>query len=103
MLKIIILALAAVLRRVWISRSLGDWRCHLAIVQPETAICWHRLGWRLYWRRKNRRRRPGRPNVAIEFPTVPTATFQVLYVLVVLSMDRRRIVHFNVTDPPTTE
>jgi hypothetical protein len=24
---------------------------------------WHRLGWRLYWRRKSRRRRPGRPIV----------------------------------------
>ena len=154
---------------VWLSRSLGDWKRHLTIVQPETVIGWHRLGWRLYWRRKSRRRRPGRPLVeaevralirrlsvenplwgaphihgellklgydvaettvgkymasdpgppsqswrtflrnhateivAIDFLTVPTATFRVLYVFVVLSLDRRRIVHFNVTDSPTAE
>jgi len=41
--------------------------------------------------------------VAIDFLTVPTATFRVLYVFVVLSLDRRRIVHFNVTDSPTAE
>ncbi len=41
--------------------------------------------------------------VAINFLTVPTATFRVLYVFVVLSLDRRRIVHFNVTDSPTAE
>jgi len=38
----------------------------LTIVQPETVIGWHRLGWRLYWRRKIRKRRPGRPIVAAE-------------------------------------
>ena len=41
--------------------------------------------------------------VAIDFLAVPTATFRVLYVFVVLSLDRRRIVHFNVTDSPTAE
>jgi putative transposase len=39
--------------------------------------------------------------VSIDFLTVPTATFRVLYVLVVLAHDRRRIVHFNVTEHPT--
>jgi len=51
---------------VWISRSMGDWKQHLAIVQPETVIGWRRLGWRLYWRRQSRRRRPGRPLVDAE-------------------------------------
>ena len=37
---------------------------------------------------------------AIDFFTVPTATFRNLYVLVVLGHERRRIVHFNVTDQP---
>jgi len=34
---------------------------------------------------------------------VPTITFQVLYVFLVLAHDRRRIVHFNVTAHPTAE
>jgi putative transposase len=34
---------------------------------------------------------------AIDFFTVPTATFRVLFVLLVLAHQRRRIVHFNVT------
>jgi putative transposase len=38
---------------------------------------------------------------SIDFFTVPTATFRVLFVLVVLSHDRRRIVHMNVTAHPT--
>jgi putative transposase len=33
----------------------------------------------------------------IDFLTVPTATFRVLYVFLVLSLDRRRVVHWNVT------
>ena len=39
--------------------------------------------------------------VAIDFFTVPTVTFKTLYVFLVLSLDRRRIVHFNVTANPT--
>jgi hypothetical protein len=35
--------------------------------------------------------------VSIDFFTVPTATFRVLFVLVVLAHARSRIVHFNVT------
>ena len=60
-------------------------------------------------------RRPGPPSqtwqtfiqnhmaeiVAIDFFTVPTVTFKTLYVFLVLSLDRRRIVHFNVTANPT--
>jgi len=39
--------------------------------------------------------------VSIDFFVVPTATFRVLFVLVVLLHDRRRVVHFNVTDHPS--
>jgi len=38
---------------------------------------------------------------AIDFLTVPTATFRVLFVLVILSHDRRKIVHTNATEHPT--
>ena len=41
--------------------------------------------------------------VSIDFFTVPTIRFQVLYVLLVLAHDRRRIVYFNVTAHPTAE
>ncbi len=37
---------------------------------------------------------------SIDFFTVPTATFRILYVFIVLSHDRRQIVHFNVTEHP---
>jgi transposase InsO family protein len=37
---------------------------------------------------------------SIDFLTVPTATFRVLYVFLVLSHDRRRVVHWNVTSHP---
>ena len=38
---------------------------------------------------------------SIDFFTVPTATFRVLYVLFVLSHDRRRVLHFNITEFPS--
>src|ERR1700746_1749171 len=41
--------------------------------------------------------------VSIDFFTVPTIPFQVLYVFLVLAHDRRRILHFNVTAHPTAE
>jgi putative transposase len=39
--------------------------------------------------------------VAIDFFTVPTAHWRVLFVLVVLAHHRRRVLHFNVTEHPT--
>jgi putative transposase len=39
--------------------------------------------------------------VSIDFLTAPTATFRVLYILIVLAHDRRRVLHFNVTEHPT--
>ena len=41
--------------------------------------------------------------VSIDFLTVPTLSFRVLCVFVVLAHERRRVVHFNVTDSPTAE
>jgi putative transposase len=39
--------------------------------------------------------------VSVDFFTVPTATFRVLFVFLVLSNEQRHIVHFNVTESPT--
>ena len=39
--------------------------------------------------------------MAIDFFTVPTATFRVLYVFLVLAHERRRVLHFNITDSPS--
>lgn len=63
------------------------------------------------------RRRPGPPSqtwrsflknhmdctAACDFFTVPTVTFRVLFVFIVLCHERRRVVHFHVTAHPTAE
>jgi putative transposase len=41
--------------------------------------------------------------ISVDFFTVPTIRFQVLYVFLVLAHERRRIVHFAVTAHPTAE
>ena len=41
--------------------------------------------------------------VSVDFFTVPTIRFQVLYVFLVLAHERRRVVHFNVTAHPTAQ
>jgi len=41
--------------------------------------------------------------VAVDFFVVPTLTFRILFVLVVLAHDRRRILHFNIAAHPTAE
>jgi transposase InsO family protein len=41
--------------------------------------------------------------ISIDFFTVPTIRFHILYVFLVLAHDRRRILHFNVTAHPTAE
>ena len=38
---------------------------------------------------------------AMDFFVVPTVTFRLLYVLVVITHERRRIVHFNITEAPS--
>jgi len=62
-----------------------------------------------------RRRKPASPTwrsfldnhvkdlVAVDFFVVPTATFRVLFVFLVLAHDRRRVLHFNVTTSPSAE
>lgn len=43
----------------------------------------------------------GKEIIALDFFTVPAATFRILFVLIILSHDRRRILHVNVTAHPT--
>ena len=50
-----------VLARRWCA----GWREHLAFVTPDTVVCWHRQGWRLFWRWKSRSR-GGRPHLSPE-------------------------------------
>lgn len=44
-----------------------------------------------------------RDRVAIDFFVVPTARFRVLYVFLVMSHDRRRIIHFSMTTSPSAQ
>ena len=41
--------------------------------------------------------------VSCDFFTVPTVAYKVLFVFVILAHERRRIVHFNVTEHPTAQ
>jgi putative transposase len=40
---------------------------------------------------------------SVDLFTVPTATFQVLFCLVILRHERRRVLHFNVAEHPTAQ
>jgi predicted Rdx family selenoprotein len=46
------------------------------------------------------RRLPDAGTIAIDFLTVPTVTFNIVYVFFVLSLERRRVLHVNVTAHP---
>jgi putative transposase len=41
--------------------------------------------------------------VALDFFVVPTVTYKVLFVVVILAHERRRVAHFNVTEHPTAQ
>ena len=69
-----------------------DWRRSLYIVKPD----WKPSQiWRSFLTNH------AKDIVSIDFFTVPTATFRVLYVFLVLDNARRKIIHFNVTTNPT--
>ena len=51
---------------VLLSRLWSNWRSALAIVQPETVIRWHRMGFKLYWWWKSRAGKPDRPCIERE-------------------------------------
>ena len=110
----------------WLYGVWADWRPALIVVKPETVIAWHRKGELLLKLGMNigetsvskymdRHRKPPSQTwrtflenhvknlVSVDFFTVPTLRFQVLYVFLVLAHDRRRILHFGVTAHPTAE
>jgi transposase InsO family protein len=154
------------LRRVW-----SRWADALVIVKPETVVRWHRLGFAVYWGRKSRPRRQGRPAASreirdliatlatknrtwgaprvhaellklgfdvsertvsrymprrppelgavkrwktfllnhreaiagMDFFTVPTVRFELLYVFFIIDHARRRVLHVGVTAHPTAD
>ena len=49
------------LRRLW-----SRWADVLVVVQPDTVVRWHRLGFRLFWRWRSRPGRQGRPRIDSE-------------------------------------
>ena len=50
-----------IVRQIW-----TNWSEALILVNPETVVSWHRAGYRLFWKWRSRRRRPGRPKVTEE-------------------------------------
>ncbi len=54
---------------IWLCRHWKGWRSALVIVKPETVLCWHREGYRRYWRYRSKGRlgRPRIPRKHIEF------------------------------------
>ena len=49
---------------VVVSHLWSNWYAALHIVQPATVIRWHRMGFKLYWKRKSRSL--GRPGIDLE-------------------------------------
>ncbi|HIA48911.1 MAG TPA: integrase [Candidatus Hydrogenedentes bacterium] len=48
---------------VFLSRFWSGWRSTVMIVQPDTVVRWHKRAFKLYWRRKSRSDKRGRPAV----------------------------------------
>ena len=55
-------------RLLWVAgfRRLPNWRELLMIVQPETVIRWHRMGFKLFWRWRSSKRNGGRPPLPVD-------------------------------------
>ena len=84
-------------------------------IRAELALLGHEVSKSTVWKYIDRSNRPASPTwrsflknhaadiAAIDFFTVPTATFRVLFCFIVLEHSRRRILHFNVTSTPSAE
>ncbi len=51
---------------VWLYRFWPGCLKTLAIFKPDTVVRWHQQGFKLYWRYRSRREKPGRPKVQAE-------------------------------------
>jgi transposase InsO family protein len=95
----------------------------ITTIRPETLVRWHRAGFRRYWRSQSTVAKymataDGRPSgqswgaflrnhmphtAAMDLFVVPTISFDLLYVLVIVRLARRELVWINVTAHPTAE
>jgi transposase InsO family protein len=94
-------------RAFWValSRLWPSWKDHLVVVRPETVVRWHREGFRKYWQQQRWMTflRNHKDVIAgMDFFVVPTVRFRLLYVWFAIDHGRRRILHFNVTESPTS-
>jgi transposase InsO family protein len=162
------LAIVDRLLLVWLYRLVPSVLSAVSVIEPQTVIRWHRMGFRLYWRWKSRSR-GGRPRIpgeirrlirdmslanrlwgaprihgellklgievaqstvakymaksgrgrsqtwktflhnhaagigAIDFLIVPIVGFRLLFVLVILRHERRRLISLSVISNPTAE
>jgi transposase InsO family protein len=112
-------------RAFWLvlSRLWSRWADVLVIVKPDTVVRWHRAGFRIFWRWKSRSRRSAaasevsaevkalilemsEANVGWGAPRIHGELLKLgidigeRSVFLVLSHDRRRVVHWNVTSHP---
>lgn len=88
----------------WGSPRIRDELAKLEIQVPDSTIRWHR---------PKRLVRPGGQQwtsflcahaaqiIAVNFFTVPTATFRILFVFIVFSLERRKVIHFATTETPS--
>jgi transposase InsO family protein len=103
--------LVELIRRMWVanptwgSPRIRDELAKLGLQAPTATIrkyrpksrCRPSQGWRTFLRNH------AGAIAAMDFFVVPTVTYRLLYKLVVLTHERRKVVHFNVTEAPTAE
>ena len=108
---------------IWMTRLWPSLLGAVQVVRPETVLRWHRAGFKMFWRWKSCNR-AGRPRIdrglrdlirrtflrnhaeaiaAIDVCVVPTLTFDLLFVFLVLGHGRRWLLWFEVTRHPTAE
>src|SRR5262252_6423154 len=88
---------------VWLTRLWPSLLGAAHVVQPETILRWHRIGFTAFWRWKSRKRAHAQAIAAIDLFVVPALTFERLFAFLVLGHGRRQLLWFEVTRHPTAE